>query len=166
MYNSEMCKIQLWNVQNTTQKWYNTFSVDNGKNTYNKKKKAPTVGIEPTTTWLRVMRSTIWAKRAFIVAKTNISGGIRTRNLPLRRGTRYPLRHRDCFDVQKKTKVAAARDRTGDLQIFSLTLSQLSYSGFLNEKHKAKKERRSCTSSSRTWTRVCRVRADYPDQLD
>ena len=25
--------------------------------------------------------------------------------------------------------VAAARDRTGDLQIFSLTLSQLSYSG-------------------------------------
>lgn len=24
----------------------------------------PTVGIEPTATWLRVMRSTVWAKRA------------------------------------------------------------------------------------------------------
>jgi hypothetical protein len=38
---------------------------------------------------------------------------------------RYPLRHRD-----KNVIYAATRDRTGDLQIFSLTLSQLSYSGF------------------------------------
>ena len=48
---------------------------------------------------------------------------------------RYPLRHRD----YNKTMIvllydscaAATRDRTGDLQIFSLTLSQLSYSGSL-----------------------------------
>ena len=37
-----------------------------------------------------------------------------------------------CTKPKKKTKtikIAATRDRTGDLQIFSLTLSQLSYSG-------------------------------------
>ena len=28
------------------------------------KKEAPTVGLEPTTTWLRVKRSTDWARRA------------------------------------------------------------------------------------------------------
>ena len=31
--------------------------------------------------------------------------------------------------VHMRAKIAATRDRTGDLQIFSLTLSQLSYSG-------------------------------------
>ena len=35
-----------------------------------------------------------------------------------------------CFVPKKTAKASAAtRDRTGDLQIFSLTLSQLSYSG-------------------------------------
>ena len=102
---------------------------------------APTAGIEPATTWLRVMRSTIWAKRADVLmfprkyrnnrntatlnsskgirprklfeyvhfsrawdsmlrqknecTRCSISDGIRTRNLSLRRGMRYPLRHRD-----------------------------------------------------------------------
>ena len=37
----------------------------------------------------------------------------------------YPLGHRD---VTYKN-AASTRDRTGDLQIFSLTLSQLSYRG-------------------------------------
>ena len=80
-----------------------------------------------------------------------ISGGTRTRNLPLRRRTRYPLRHRDLLVIvvitfvititnllllikkviiAYKRTIAATRDRTGDLQIFSLTLSQLSYSGY------------------------------------
>ena len=52
-----------------------------------------------------------------------IPDGIRTRNLEIRSLTPYPLGHGD----HKHT--AATRDRTGDLQIFSLTLSQLSYSG-------------------------------------
>ena len=68
----------------------------------NKRLSSPEVGIEPTTTWLRVMRSTIWAIRAlhlFLHAtrQIHISGETRTRNLPLRRRTRYPLRHRDFF---------------------------------------------------------------------
>ena len=48
---------------------------------------------------------------------------------------RYPLRHRDYNKTMivllydSCARAAATRDRTGDLQIFSLTLSQLSYSG-------------------------------------
>ena len=44
----------------------------------------------------------------------------------------YPLGHRDnifIYAVMKKMYSASTRDRTGDLQIFSLTLSQLSYRG-------------------------------------
>ena len=52
-----------------------------------------------------------------------IPDGIRTRNLEIRSLTPYPLGHGD------HKHIAATRDRTGDLQIFSLTLSQLSYSG-------------------------------------
>ena len=133
------------------------------------------MGIEPTTTWLRVMRSTIWAKRAtffwyptielivfsFVWCLYNnwskqkifepcIPGGIRTRNLHLRRATRYPIALQGhCFwylkynlyivYIYRKNKIreiiiisyASTRDRTGDLQIFSLTLSQLSYRGHL-----------------------------------
>ena len=64
------------------------------KNTKTKKnEKTPVVGIEPTTTWLRVMRSTDWAKRACLLVKKilNVSDGIRTHSLPFRRGTRYPI---------------------------------------------------------------------------
>ena len=52
-----------------------------------------------------------------------IPDGIRTRNLEIRSLTPCPLGHGD------HKHIAATRDRTGDLQIFSLTLSQLSYSG-------------------------------------
>ena len=31
---------------------------------HQKQKKTPTVGLEPTTTWLRAKRSTDWARRA------------------------------------------------------------------------------------------------------
>lgn len=35
------------------------------------------------------------------------------------------------YPQQKRKRIAGDRDRTGDLQIFSLTLSQLSYAGLL-----------------------------------
>ncbi len=40
----------------------------------------------------------------------------------------------EAVDKQKRS-VATNRDRTSDLQIFSLTLSQLSYCGFETNKH-------------------------------
>ena len=50
---------------------------------------------------------------------------------PLGEGRVIQLRHRDNMSCIIK-KIAATRDRTGDLQIFSLTLSQLSYSGLVD----------------------------------
>ena len=61
-------------------------------------------------------------------AAAAIPGGIRTRNLKIRSLTPYPLGHGDGVCVCACV-CAATRDRTGDLQIFSLALSQLSYSG-------------------------------------
>ena len=44
----------------------------------------------------------------------------------------YPLGHRDVTCTYNISKNAAStRDRTGDLQIFSLMLSQLSYRGYV-----------------------------------
>lgn len=41
------------------------------------------------------------------------------------------VREKKSLQIKKKTlKNAVTRDRTGDLQIFSLTLSQLSYHGY------------------------------------
>ena len=62
---------------------------------------------------------------------------------------------------------ATTRDRTGDLQIFSLTLSQLSYSGSNELLQNTRMIRVSCFAhiAYGSRTRVCRVRASYPDQL-
>ena len=54
--------------------------------------------------------------------------GTRTHNLTLRRGAPYPLGHGGPSYAQNQ-KGATSWDRTRDLQIFSLTLSQLSYRG-------------------------------------
>ena len=74
------------------------------KNT-EKENSTPPVGLEPTATRLRVLRSTIWAMEAwdknfcqtqqkyFHKNKRYTSGGIRTRNPRIRSPMRYPLRH-------------------------------------------------------------------------
>ena len=82
------------------------------------------VGFEPTHPKITELESAALDHSAIQAPHTLlIPDGIRTRNLEIRSLTPYPLGHGD----HKHT--AATRDRTGDLQIFSLTLSQLSYSG-------------------------------------
>ena len=73
-----------------------------------------------------------------------------------------------CLQHHKEVH-AETRDRTGDLQIFSLTLSRLSYSGTLymmtdlfSQSIRIKKFGYIAYGNR---TRVCRVRASYPDQL-
>ena len=55
--------VQLCNYQ----KQLNHTTKISNKQKKETKKKTPIEGIEPSTTWLRVMRSTIWAKRAIII---------------------------------------------------------------------------------------------------
>ena len=119
---------------------------------------APTAGIEPATTWLRVMRSTIWAKRA----ETSLTG-FEPAIFPLGEGCVIHCAT-EIHVWLKQCMYAATRDRTGDLQIFSLTLSQLSYSGSLSYAQQLKLLLIDIAYGNRT--RVCRVRASYPDQLD
>ena len=73
--------------------------------------------------------------------------GVEPATFPLGEGCAIQLRHRDLMKqliADDTTKAfAATRDRTGDLQIFSLTLSQLSYSGIITHVS-VKKKKESC----------------------
>ena len=72
------------------------------------------VGFEPTPPKrLRPERSALdHSAKTAAGARASIPGGTRTRNLPLRRGTRYPLRHRDnaaCGEVRNPARSSAGR---------------------------------------------------------
>ena len=99
-------------------------------------------GIEPGTIWLlqhsTVRCSTNWAIAGLLSEHLSAArvGVVRARPAPIRIagvGPSLGRRERVAIGGQsaapKGSRNAETRDRTGDLQIFSLTLSQLSYRG-------------------------------------
>ena len=67
--------------------------------------------------------------------------------------------------IKNKREAAAAQDRTGDLQIFSLTLSQLSYSGFEDMIFKKKKKKKDKKKHEHKKYNLCVNRESNPDLM-